>query len=106
MAFSAPASDDALRFDVAVGPSSASTPAATGLLLAPGTAATSLATPSTVTATASLTATGGSTGYTFTGFFAPVDNAPVFNTVKAGSAIPAWAGLVAQTRPLHSRSFA
>jgi len=40
------------------------------------------------TATASLTATGGSTGYTFTGFFAPVDNAPVFNTVKAGSAIP------------------
>jgi hypothetical protein len=40
------------------------------------------------TATASLDATGGTTGFTFTGFFAPVDNAPVLNTVKAGSAIP------------------
>ncbi len=27
-------------------------------------------------------------GYTFAGFFAPVDNAPVVNRVKAGSAIP------------------
>ena len=27
-------------------------------------------------------------GYTFTGFFPPVDNAPVLNVVKAGSAVP------------------
>jgi hypothetical protein len=39
-------------------------------------------------ATATLTVTAATSGFTFSGFFAPVDNAPVLNTAKAGSAIP------------------
>jgi hypothetical protein len=39
------------------------------------------------TAQAALTVTG-TTGYTFQGFFAPVDNAPVLNITKAGGAVP------------------
>jgi hypothetical protein len=39
------------------------------------------------TAQATLTVTG-TTGYTFQGFFAPIDNAPIVNIAKAGSAIP------------------
>ena len=38
------------------------------------------------TAVASLTVTG--TGYSFTGFFSPVDNFPVVNAAKAGSSVP------------------
>ena len=37
---------------------------------------------------ATLTFTGVGGGYTFTGFFEPVDNLPVVNTVKAGSSVP------------------
>jgi hypothetical protein len=39
------------------------------------------------TATATLTFTGGG-GFAFSGFFSPVDDPPVVNVVKAGSAIP------------------
>jgi hypothetical protein len=39
------------------------------------------------TATASLTVTG-TTTYSFTGFFSPIDNLPVLNTTKAGSSLP------------------
>ena len=39
-------------------------------------------------AIASLNVTSTTTGFAFSGFFAPVDNAPVLNTAKAGSAIP------------------
>jgi hypothetical protein len=40
------------------------------------------------TAQAALTVTGGTGGYTFQGFFAPIDNAPVVNVAKSGSAVP------------------
>jgi hypothetical protein len=40
------------------------------------------------TSTAALTVKGAPSGFAFTGFFAPVDNAPVLNVVKAGSAVP------------------
>ena len=45
------------------------------------------------TATASLDVVAAPSGYAFSGFFAPVDNAPVLNLTKAGSAIPVKFGL-------------
>jgi hypothetical protein len=42
----------------------------------------------TAQATLTFTGGGGGAGFQFTGFFAPVDNLPVINVMKAGSSVP------------------